>query len=160
MCAKHRKKTNKNVPAKGRLKDMADQLWSIAVREDWAHKCAVCGTSQNVEAHHLIPRQYESTRYVLQNGIALCPSHHKFDPEISPHLNAAGWMQWLEDHHRTLADWYIDRIELGEHRLFTGTKNALHYIGVIQDLRQYTEDDFERVCGVRFSQYLTEEMTA
>ena len=41
--ATRRKRTNKNVPAKGRLRDFADDLWKLAVRDDWGYKCAACG---------------------------------------------------------------------------------------------------------------------
>lgn len=152
--AKRRKPTNKNVPAKGRLRDMADTLWSLAVRGDWNWKCAVCGIGR-CEAHHLIPRQHELTRYELQNGIALCSSHHQFDAEISPHQNAAGWLHWLAEHHPVFFDWYTEMTETGEYKNFDGTKNAQHYIDVIQRLREYVEEEeFTRIVGVRFSEYL------
>jgi hypothetical protein len=154
--AKHRKKTNKNIPAKGRLRDMADRLWSIAVRYDWGSRCAVCGISK-CEAHHLIPRQHEATRYDLINGIALCASHHQFDPDISPHQNAAGWLRWLRDNHPSFHTWYLAMIESRDYRGFDGTKNAEHYIDVILRLREYVKpDDFERIVGIRFSEYLIE----
>lgn len=147
---RRRKRTNSNVPAKGRLRDMADRLWSLAVRSDWGHKCAVC-SAKKCEAHHLVPRQFESTRYDLRNGIALCASCHKFNRNISPHQNAAGWMAWLYAHHLERAAWY--RVNLQP--IFKGTKNADHYCDVIQRLRQYVEpDDFERIVGVNFSRYL------
>ena len=153
---KRRKRTNKNIPAKGRLRDMADKLWSVAVRVDWNDQCAVCG-KRKCEAHHLIPRQWEATRYDLRNGIALCARHHQFDPDISPHQNAAGWMGWLEQHHPSLGDWYVITTADGKHRQFDGTKTALYYCDVIRSLREYTDDDYFRICGMRFSAWLEEE---
>jgi hypothetical protein len=153
--AKRRKRTNANVPAKGRLRDMADQLWSIAIRDDWNNKCAVCG-NRKCEAHHLIPRQHEATRYNMSNGIALCSHCHQFDPNISPHQNAAGWLRWLVISHAERYDWLMAAAETGLARSFNGTKNAQHYIGIILDLKQYVSDsEFERVCGIRFTEYLT-----
>ena len=152
---KRRRKTNSNVPAKGRLRDMADQLWSVAVRNDWAGKCAVCGSRQ-VEAHHLIPRQFEATRYELINGMALCSQHHKFDPHLSPHLNAPAWTQWLWDHYIERWEWVFQ--SPNPRPKFTGTKNAAHYIEHIRRLRQYVEpEDFERIVGVRFAAWLEEQ---
>lgn len=149
---KRRQRTSQDIPAKGRLKDMADQLWSLAVREDWAWKCAVCGFMK-VEAHHLIPRQNEATRYSLLNGIALCTNHHKFDAKIAPHQNAAGWLQWLSKYHENQHRWYIETVAARQE--FQGTKTALYYCDVIRRLRQYVEpEEFERVCGIRFSQWL------
>lgn len=151
---KRRKRTNSNMPAKGRLREMADALWSLAVRNDWNHKCAVCG-SPRVEAHHIIPRQWYATRYELRNGIALCASHHQFDADISPHQNAAGWCQWLGYHHTDLHDWYTFTVMDGKHKQFEGTKNAQYYCDVIRSLREYVEeDDYVRIIGVRFNEYL------
>lgn len=150
--AKRRKRTNKDVPAKGRLRDIADQLWSLAVRNDWAHKCAVC-KSGKCEAHHIVPRQHEQTRYDLQNGIALCAKHHQFDKDISPHQNAAGWLDWLEANYQARYEWYI----ANPRPFFNGVKNVEHYCNVIQQLREYVEpEDFERIVGVKFSRWLQE----
>lgn len=134
---------------------MADKLWSIAVRCDWANHCAVCQIAR-CDAHHLIPRQHEATRYDMRNGIALCASHHQFDPDISPHQNAAGWLFWLRDKYPSIHTWYLDMIASGDYRDFDGTKNPQHYIAVILRSREYVDpDDFGRIVGVRFSQYLT-----
>jgi len=150
--AKRRIKTNSNVPAKGRLRDMADKLWSLAVRSDWNHHCAVCGSTK-VESHHMVPRQFESTRYELCNGIALCPHCHKFNPKISPHLNAAAWCAWLNTTYPKFMEWYLDN----RRPAFDGTKNAEHYIGRIRRLQQYVEpEDYTRIVGVRFEAWLEE----
>ena len=151
---KRRKRTNANIPARGVLRTMSDKLWSLAVRADWAHKCAVCG-ARDCEAHHLVPRQHEVTRYELRNGIALCCHCHQFDNDLSPHQNAAGWIKWLEWHHPELAEWYFDNCR--PKFRFDTTKNAAHYIEVIQSLRQYVEpDDFDRIVGIKFGRHLEE----
>ena len=150
---KRRKRTNSQVPAKGRLREQADQLWSYAVRDDWGWRCAVCGAT-NCEAHHLVPRQFEATRYLLRNGVSLCPAHHKFDPDISPHLNAAAFLEWLGSKHPELCDWYWENCR----PQFHGIKNAQHYIEHIQEVRQYVPaEEFDRIVGVRFSQWLAEQ---
>ena len=147
-----RKRTNANVPAKGRLRDMADSLWSLAVRADWANRCVVCG-SNKVEAHHLTPRQFEATRYDLSNGVSLCARCHKHDPKVSPHLNAAGWCAWLNHHHPVRMAWYLDN----RRPAWNGTKNAAYYIEVIRRLKQYVEpEDFTRIVGVKFEAWLEE----
>ena len=148
----HRKRTNSSVPAKGRLRELADKLWSLAVRNDWAHECAVCG-HRKTEAHHLVPRQHNATRYELRNGIALCPHCHQFDKDISPHQNAAGWMQWLGTNYRDLLAWYVSN----PRPKFDGTTNAAWYCDHIRRLRQYVEpEDFEKICGIKFSRWLEE----
>ena len=149
----NRKRTNSKVPAKGRLREMADTLWSLAVRSDWAWKCAVCGNSK-VEAHHLTPRQFTATRFDLDCGIALCSHHHQFCPEVSPHQNAAGWLAWLEKTHPRCFAWY----QQNKRPLFEGTTNSAYYCEVILALEPYVDDgEFERVCGIKFSRYLLEE---
>ena len=150
-AVKIRKRTNKTTPSKGRLRDFADQLWSLAIKEDWAHKCAVCGTSSTLNSHHLVPRQHEATRYELRNGICLCVAHHQFDNDLSPHQNAAGFIKWLEWHHPELAEWLFEHCR----PKFDGTKNAAHYIEVIRSLRQHVEpDDFDRIVGIKFGRHL------
>lgn len=144
--AKRRKPSANGLPAVGRLRDIADQLWSRAVRDDWGNRCAVCGSRNKVEAHHLVPRQHTSTRHDVQNGISLCSWCHKFDPHNAPHQHAAGWMAWLNKHHPRVAAWY----EVNRNPQFGGKKNADYYLGRIRELRQYVEpEDFERIVGVR-----------
>lgn len=150
----NRKKTRVGLPAKGRLRDMADDLWSLAVRSDWNHQCAVCGKSK-CEAHHLIPRENEATRYDLSNGIALCATHHKFCPKLAPHKNLEAFRQWLDNHHPLRMDWLRATVANGRHLAFAGTKNHGHYIAIILRLQQYVEpDDFTRIVGVRLENLL------
>jgi len=148
-----RKRTNANVPAKGRLRDMADRLWSLAVRDNWDNRCAICGSGK-VEAHHLTPRQHEETRYDLKNGIALCSHCHKFDADLSPHLNAAGWLGWLQKHHWDVWSWYCANSRPN----FSGVKNAAHYIEHLKRLRPHiVAGTFRTVVGVTFARWLEAE---
>ncbi len=147
-----RKRTNSNVPAKGRLREMADRLWSLAIRSDWAYRCAICGSSK-VDAHHLVPRQHEATRYDLNNGIALCSTHHQFDKDLSPHLNAAGWLAWLNDKFPGRAEWFMTN----RRPQFMGTKNAAYYCDVIKRLKPYVEPhEFTDIVGIKFAAWLEE----
>ena len=152
VMAKRRKKSSGGWPAKGRLRDIADDLWSWAVRLDWAGKCAVCG-APSCEAHHMVPRQFEATRYDLWCGIALCPNHHKFDPGMAPHQNPKGFIVWLEVNLPSRAEW------LDQHYCprFNGIKDVAHYLAQIKRLEQYVEpDDFVRIVGVKLSSRLGE----
>ncbi len=156
MAKKRRKRTNSNVPAKGRLRDMADELWKLAVWDDWAYKCAVCHRGNvKLDAHHIIPRHHDRFRYDVKNGILLCFQHHNHDNDVAPHQNAAGWLQWLGEFHQALHKWYVETTETGAHRVFVLTKNPAYYCDQIQRLREYVDDDeFRRVCGVKFSGWL------
>ena len=154
---KRRKRTNSNVPAKGRLRDMADSLWSLAVLGDWNHVCAICGSRSRLNAHHLIPRAHYATRYDLRNGICLCSRCHLFCSERSPHQNAAGFMLWRGEHHERLCQWYTDMMESGEYR-DSVVVNAAFLVEVIQALRENVdESERDRILGVRFSAWLDSE---
>ena len=156
--AKRRKRTNSNVPAKGRLRDIADRLWSLAVKEDWANRCAMCGHRGDLNSHHLIPRQHAATRYDLHNGICLCRRCHQFCPDVSPHQNAAGFLVRLEWSYPATAKWYLETTESQEYKRFDGTTNAAYYCDQIRRLREYVEpEDFERIVGQRFSAWLEEQ---
>ena len=152
---KPRKRTNANVPAKGRLRDMADRLWSLAIKADWNHRCAICGHRGDLNSHHLIVRTHTTTRHAVRNGICLCRRCHVFCPDRSPHQNAGGFTWWLEEHYPDLAEWYKTTMDNGDHRKFTGTTNADYYCDVIRTLKQYVpDDDYDRIVGVKFGQWL------
>lgn len=151
--AKRRKRTNSNVPAKGRLRDIADDLWSRAVRDDWNNRCAVCG-KKATDPHHLIPRANYATRFELVNGIALCSFDHLWNTELAPHMNASGWLRWLAENYPERYKWYV----ADSNPEFLGTKNAEFFIGQILRLREYVDEaDFTRIVGVRFETWLDEQ---
>ncbi len=142
----------RTMPKKSKLLKDAGELWSRAVRDDWGNRCAVCGNTAHLHAHHLIPRHHEVTRYLLRNGICLCSYCHVRNKHFSPHMCAAGWLDWLSTNWPALHCWYTGTVERGEHRIFDGTKNVVYYVGIIQGLREYVEEgDFDRIVGIRFA---------
>ena len=56
------------------MKDL-DKIWSKLIHEKYYNKCAICGATP-CQAHHIFSRTYRSTRWDLDNGIALCYRHH------------------------------------------------------------------------------------
>jgi hypothetical protein len=61
------------------------KLWSACAKTA-QRKCQVqgCNSEYKLSAHHVAPRQYRRTRYLLRNGLCLCAGHHmlqKIDPE-------------------------------------------------------------------------------
>lgn len=158
--AKRRKRTDSNVPVKSRLSKFADDLWALAVKADWNHRCAVCGRGGTLNAHHLINRGHQATRFNLRNGIALCVHHHKFDINCSPHGCGPdpAWELWLEEHYPGLSEWVFATLESGDHRRFDGTTNAAYYCDVILGLQEYVEEeDYVRIVGKKFAAYLAAE---
>lgn len=45
--------------------------WARAVKHRDGYRCQVCGTNQDLQAHHLRPG------YTPDTGITLCRAHHK-----------------------------------------------------------------------------------
>lgn len=51
--------------------------WAANIKAEWGHKCAICGSSENIEAHHIIPvANSEDHKYDSRNGVALCKRCH------------------------------------------------------------------------------------
>jgi len=94
---KYKKLTNKT----GRR--FCDELWTTCVKIRYNHICAICGSDFMVNAHHLVSKRVTAYRWVVNNGIALCPSHHKFDLHISAHTAPWGFEEWMREHR--LIDW-------------------------------------------------------
>ena len=138
------------------LRSNADDLWSAAVKQDWAHKCSMCGNTEALNSHHLIPRQHTTYRYDLKNGCCLCVHCHQFNADRSPHQHAAGWLQWLHAHHPTFARWYCDTTR-NLKKQPPVTKDIDFYCDVIWRLKDYVEEDvYLKIVGPRFADYLEE----
>jgi len=73
----------------------ADLAWADAVkgRDGWF--CVVCGVSERLNAHHILPREVKEFKYVVDNGITLCVTHHKFSRELSAHNNSFAFLLWF-----------------------------------------------------------------
>lgn len=82
------KRENKSLPKK------ADDFWSKTVRKVW--KCAYCGSTENLNAHHIFTRHNKSVRWDLENWICLCAKHHVFSDEFSAHKTPTDFTYWLE----------------------------------------------------------------
>jgi hypothetical protein len=72
----------------------ADALWSLVIRA--AGKCAMCGATKTLHAHHIIGRANKATRHMPSNGICLCPWCHLYNPKRSAHQCGLGFSEWLQ----------------------------------------------------------------
>jgi len=54
-----------------------DKKWGLLIRENFKHKCVICGKPAN-NPHHYYGRRNRSTRWYIENGICLCASCHTF----------------------------------------------------------------------------------
>jgi len=52
-----------------------DTRWSRAVLETHDYKCFYCG-GEGTDPCHVVPRGKMKTRYILENGVCLCRTHH------------------------------------------------------------------------------------
>jgi 5-methylcytosine-specific restriction endonuclease McrA len=80
-------------------KKSLDNKWSKAVLERDNNICQKClddriRIHQPVSPHHVFYRRYLSTRWVVDNGITLCISHHR----------------WAHDKPNEFKEWWIDRV--------------------------------------------------
>ena len=68
-----------------RKRDMKLVKWAIAIKARAGGRCELCGTTQSLEAHHLLPYStHPAGRYDLDNGQCLCRACHKKLP--IPHI--------------------------------------------------------------------------
>lgn len=91
---KKKYKTKKKLASIERRKLLSK--WSLSIRERDGWLCQVCGATERLQAHHLLPKlKYKEYIYDLYNGITLCSRCHMFGRE-SAEGNALWWNQWLK----------------------------------------------------------------
>jgi len=66
---------------------LLDEMWRTVCKARDDYKCAVCTQTEYVNVHHIIGRQNYGTRWLPENGVCLCPTHHKFSRTDSAHIN-------------------------------------------------------------------------
>jgi len=78
-----------------KLRKKLDKEWADKIKER-DKSCIICGSKKRLNAHHLIPREVKEFRYDLDNGVALCPKHHKYSYKISAHKNSIAFIKWMK----------------------------------------------------------------
>ena len=70
--------------------DARHRNWAESIKWKFYGKCVVCGATNYINAHHIIPWEIEKFRYNYNNGIAICPKHHtKYGAGLSPHSDGS-----------------------------------------------------------------------
>ena len=75
-----------------------DKLWASLVKEQDRWTCQRCqvffpeGRRQGLHAHHIFGRSRRTTRWMLENGIALCFGDHMW-----AHSNPLEFHEWMQD---------------------------------------------------------------
>lgn len=73
-----------------------DEAWSLLIKLRAGYKCEYCGSSHELNSHHIYSRANFATRWLPENGICLCVSHHTFSNKFSAHRTPIEFTQWLE----------------------------------------------------------------
>jgi hypothetical protein len=71
-----------------------DNVWSQLVKLRAGNKCESCGSTQNLNSHHIYSRAKKSLRWNLNNGICLCVGHH-IGTYFSAHKTPLDFINWL-----------------------------------------------------------------
>ena len=82
------------IPKVKSMKQRCDELWKQAILKRADNKCERCGSTNIVQAHHIIPRTKYRLRFDLANGVALCYRHHIAGPDAA-HKDALGFAEWI-----------------------------------------------------------------
>jgi len=81
-----------------------DDAWAILVKLKADNRCEYCGKAAYVkdtgrkvgmQAHHIYSRSKRSTRWLIINGISLCPAHHTLSSEFSAHKTPMEFTTWI-----------------------------------------------------------------
>ena len=95
---KSKRQKRRDDPNSALWRNKADRAWSKAIREREDNMCVICGSRVKIQAHHLLDRSLKAWRYEGDNGIALCPIHHKWSSALSAHKGGIAFTQWLQLH--------------------------------------------------------------
>lgn len=108
------KKRRRKKPTVARVRRATLALWSQAVRARANHRCEICGcvdgsvnlkgNPRRLNAHHVEDRSNHALRFSYQNGVALCPSCHKFGRD-SAHRSPITFIDWLKSNRPTSYDY-------------------------------------------------------
>ena len=60
------------------------QRWVLRVKIQAENKCEICGKTENLTCHHILPQNlYPEHKSLTNNGILLCEKHHKMMDKIN-----------------------------------------------------------------------------
>ena len=86
--------------------------WSKRIRERDGNRCVLCGSTEHVHAHHLMPKKYWK-QYCLElnNGITLCVKCHSFG-KWSVHRGVGDYdlFCYLKKNRPEQWDWYSQTV--------------------------------------------------
>lgn len=74
----------------------ADDVWADIITSEG--KCVICSRTTSLNAHHIITRGRLRFRHDIDNGLCMCSHCHRFNANISPHVDsfsAENFLDWL-----------------------------------------------------------------
>jgi hypothetical protein len=119
-------------------KKKCDTLWSQLIRS--SGRCAVCGSCEYLNAHHLIHRSVCFYRHNLNNGICLCPKHHTFgyghsSEGFSAHGTPWAFEEWMKSNKPDQYAWW------SKNRYETHAGVKIDYKEVLDTLKQAMKEN-------------------
>lgn len=72
-----------------------DKEWREKILNKFNYTCAFCPETKRINCHHIIPKEFKEFRWDENNGIALCPLHHKFG-KYSAHRNPLWFFDYIK----------------------------------------------------------------
>ena len=96
-----------------RVYDVKHRIWASAIRYRFGDKCVVCGATNYLSAHHLIPWEVEKFRFDYNNGIPLCPLHHtRYGHGLSPHSDGSIlFAMFLQEKFPKILKWVLEKFD-------------------------------------------------
>lgn len=84
------KRTSKRRKSRMALRNKADRLFSLAIRERDGWACRCCGSHLSPQCAHIVSRRYSATRWSLDNAVCLCQRcHMRFTHDV------LAWEDWV-----------------------------------------------------------------
>jgi len=83
--------------------------WGRMIRARDGNKCQMCGGTNHLNSHHIIPKEIHELSLEPMNGTCLCISHHKFGMH-SAHKNGFYFAKWLKENKPEQYNFLVKRI--------------------------------------------------
>ena len=96
MAKRRRRKRNRDKTytprPRGYGNSSLDKLWSAKVKELAGNKCEICGSTEQLESHHIHRCKHYGVRWNAINGACLCRDCH-CNKDLSAHKNQLWFMR-------------------------------------------------------------------
>ncbi|MFW6130472.1 MAG: HNH endonuclease [Atribacterota bacterium] len=90
--------------------------WSEEIKKRDGYKCVICGKraekgrGKGLNTHHILPKEIKEFKEDIDNGITLCPKHHRYArKEVSAHQNSFAFSIFLKEF-RPKQYFYLEKI--------------------------------------------------